>query len=130
MPLPPTPEPNDLSAILTNLGVLIVAAGAAVTGILQGIKNSKSLTKTDPKSEKEQRVQVLSATITETQTLRDFTESNRQVAEQLRSLCARLEEVIEGLREHRSITRDFTDETHKLRLALSDVYEIAKAFRK
>lgn len=101
-----------------------------MTGIIQGIKNTKTSMRGDGKTEKDQRVQVLSATITETQTLREFTESNRQVAEQLRALCTRIEEVVDGLREHKSVTRDFTDEAHKLRLALCDVYEIAKAFRK
>ena len=123
--------PTELNEVLTNIGVLIVALGAAFAGIMKGVRNTKKLLRGDSTSNtQDEKKQILSAAIMETVSIREWSEQNRAGTEQTRQLCSRLEDMVEELRDHRSTTRDFTDEVHKLRLAVNDLVEVAKALRK
>ena len=131
MPLSPVAAPSDTQAILTNIGVLIVALGAAFAGIMKGIRNAKKLLRGEPSSNtQEEKKQVLSAAIMETVSIREWSEQNRLSTEQTRLLCNRIKELIEELRDHRSSTRDFNDEARKLRLVVADLVEVARGLRK
>jgi len=114
--------PTDLAEIGTNLGVLIIALGAAVAGIFKGIQNTRKLLRGEQTNmQPEDKKQVLSAAIIETISIQQWTEQNHAATEQSRTLCIRLEEVVEEVRDHRSLNRDFIDEMRKLRLAVTDL---------
>ena len=123
MPISPTSAPTNLAEIGTNLGVLIIALGAALAGIMKGIRDTRKLLRGDePNAQRtDDRKQVLAAAIIETITIQQWTEQNRAGVEHTRVLCVRLEEMIEELRDSRSVSRDFIDEVRKLRMAVSDL---------
>lgn len=132
MPLSPTVAPTDLNAIATNAGVLIVALGMAFAGVWQGMQRIKKLMRGDspPPADGGDQKKILSAAIMETVSIREWSETNRAVAEQTRQLCNRFDDLLEELRDSRSVNRDLIEENRKLRSAVSELESLAKAFRR
>ena len=123
--------PLDLGTILSNLAVLVAAAAAIFAGVFSGWRQfKKSLTEdktpTNPATE---QYRMLSGAIMETNSMRVLTESNQDLCEAVRKLCARLEEVVDEIRESRITTRSMNEETHRLRVAVNDAYELLRRFK-
>lgn len=133
MPIPAVTASTslDLGSLLTNLGVLILAIAAAVSGVFTGWQKFKR-TLTDEKpatNPATEQYRILSASIMETTSMKALTESNVEMAEQMRKLCARLEEAIDEMRESRVTTRSFNEEAHRLRVSINDAYELLRRFK-
>lgn len=119
----PVSSPPDISAILTSLGVFSLAIAAVVGGIYKGIKEVK-------KGGADTGSEVKGAVLVETMTIRELSDSNRILAETnleirdlLRQLCREANHLVDGLKDHREMTRSQIEEQHRLRAATVDLVE-------
>ena len=102
----------DPETLLANAAILVAALGAAVAGVYRGWQKIKETLSNSPQGpHKDERVRVLSATLTETTTLTMLTESNRDLKE---SVCELRETVAEVTRQ----LRDQNDEARELRYTM------------
>lgn len=122
----------DLNSIAANLSVFALAVAAVVGGCYKAWSDiKKKLTGGDNSvSRPTDDLKVLSAALMETTSMNALTESNRHLSDQLRQLCTRIEELVEGIRDHRSSTRSMHEEAHRLRVAVNDAYELLREFRR
>lgn len=116
-------SPPDISAILTSLGVFSLAIAAVVGGIYKGIKEVK-------KGGADTGSEVKGAVLVETMTIRELSDSNRILAETnleirdlLRQLCREANHLVDGLKDHREMTRSQIEEQHRLRAATVDLVD-------
>lgn len=107
-----------------------MAVAAAVGGIFTGWRQVKKSLAEDKSPPGTTDLRILQATITETSTLRDFTQSNREVADKLGQVCGRLEELTEATRAARLAAQGEAEEVHRLRIVLADVRELLHAFKR
>lgn len=91
------PASLDLPTIITNLSILVLSISAVIAGIYQGLKKVKS-----EDAPKDRQTEIKSAMILETVSMTMWSESNRQVSEELKSLLpaiVNLAHQIERLRD-------------------------------
>lgn len=126
-----TSAPLDLGTLLTNLGVLVLAIAATVSGAFTGWRSFKKSLQGDskPVNSVTEQYRMVSGAIIETQSIKAFTESNLEVVEGQRKLCMRLEELVEELREQRQSTRALNEENHRLRVTVADAYELLRRMK-
>lgn len=134
MVLPITsPAEIDIGSIITNLGIFSLAVAAAVGGVFTGWNKVKKSLKEDAKhahAPGSSDYRVLSATITETQTLRSLTEANIRLADSLDKFSRKLDDVMEAVGDHRSSMRSFHEEAHRLGVSIRDANEILRGFKR
>lgn len=122
--------PFDLGSLLTNLGVLILAIAATVSGVFTGWRQfKKTLDPEKPQPTGTEQYRILSASIMETNSMKALTESNHEMIEQMRRLCVRLEDVSELIRDNSKSTSSLNEESHRLRVAVQDAHELARRFK-
>lgn len=83
---------------------------------------------TNPKSN--ETLRIVSATLAETASLQDLTASNRDLAEVNRGLDRSVEDLVVTMRENREATRTNTEELHRVRLKVADLYELLREMRR
>lgn len=126
----PTSSPVDLNSLLTNIVAFILAAGATVAGALAAWQKVKKAILEDGAPPGGEQHKILSATITETVTLREFTASNREVAERLGQLCSRVEDMIAAMKQERQQTEALCEDTSALRLVIKEANELLRGFQR
>lgn len=120
-------SPPDISSMLTSLGVFSLAVAAVVAGVYKGIREVK-------KGGPETGQQVVAAALIETKTMSELTESNKTVAavledvlEVLRLVERRLDKGFDLSREQRDALKSSTEESHRLRVAITDLHQAIRA---
>lgn len=128
----PISSPPDLSVLLTNLGILVAAIAAVIGGVWTGWQRVKTAIKEEATASGitgSQSFQVLKATITETTTLLQLTESNRNLTEAVESLDRIIGDLVVVLRDNKRASESQGEEAHRLRIAVKDLYEQFRSFR-
>ena len=123
-------SPPDWAAIGASFGVFALAVSAVVGGIWKAIRDIR-------KGGADTGKQVQSAVLVETTTLTQLTEGNRRLTETvsdtldiLKLIERHLDKSVEATREFRDTTRSATEETHRLRVAVTDLHEFMRSQRR
>ncbi len=132
MPGTPVPVPLDFNALVTNLSVLVIAVAAVIGGAYKAWSDIRKKLAAEPADgvTGTEHFKILKATITETSSMLALTEANRTLADAMRNLCNRLDDLVEAERDGRSSMRSMHEEMHRLRVAVTDLHELLRTFRK
>lgn len=95
----------NVTTFATNLAVLLAAIAAAAVGSLTAVKSIKKsfmdIFKDDDKATSKPEAKIASAMIMETTTLLMWSESNRDMVQELRELRTEVRRLTDEFKEHR-----------------------------
>lgn len=97
----------DLPAVITNVSLVIVFAGAVTAGAIQGAKQVKEFLKPAAAVEHaDEKSQIAAVTILENVTLNEWTRSNKEVAVAAARLCDMLGKTLDEVSDLRRTVED------------------------
>jgi succinate dehydrogenase/fumarate reductase flavoprotein subunit len=120
--------PLDPSVIVTNLGILVLAVAAVISGVYTGWRKVKKMMRDEENPGpsgvfQTESLKVLKATITETTSMAMLSESNRNLAECVRHLDQSIGDLVDIMRDNKRAAEGQAEETHRLRVAVKDLHE-------